>query len=182
MPAHDPPTHPPTHPLSILGEHTDYNEGFVFPLALDLRTFVVGRGSLLVRPPMGKVALTECKVRRREEEEEEEGWCGLLESSSSTCCAPVSAFCYIRECLALSECLGRGKEAPHTHQPPTHPLPQIISESEHGIVSFVADKVSDYPSTHPPIYPPIHSKTGLDSRRAQVGELHQGRGLGVPQR
>ena len=30
--------------------------------ALDLRTFVVGRGSLLVCPPNSKVALTECKI------------------------------------------------------------------------------------------------------------------------
>lgn len=47
-------------PLSrLLGEHTDYNDGFVFPLALDLRTFVVGRGSLLIKPPNPKAALTE---------------------------------------------------------------------------------------------------------------------------
>jgi hypothetical protein len=39
-------------------------QGFVFPLALDLRTFVVGRGSLLVRPPNTKAALTGACARR----------------------------------------------------------------------------------------------------------------------
>lgn len=48
--------------VSPVGEHTDYNEGFVFPLALDLRTFVVGRGSLLVRPPNQKVPLTPSRI------------------------------------------------------------------------------------------------------------------------
>jgi hypothetical protein len=32
-------------------------QGFVFPLALELRTFVVGRGSLLVLPPNAKTPL-----------------------------------------------------------------------------------------------------------------------------
>lgn len=73
--------------VNLIGEHTDYNEvrdqldglllisnlyaqiwsskclghdiqGFVFPLALELRTFVVGRGSLLVLPPNAKTPLT----------------------------------------------------------------------------------------------------------------------------
>jgi len=52
------PSLPPSLSLRSAGKHTDYNEGFVFPLALDLRTFVVGRGSLLVRPPNQKVPLT----------------------------------------------------------------------------------------------------------------------------
>jgi galactokinase len=29
--------------VNLIGEHTDYNEGFVFPLALEKRTVVVGR-------------------------------------------------------------------------------------------------------------------------------------------
>lgn len=31
--------------VNIIGEHTDYNDGFVFPMALDLVTVIVGRKS-----------------------------------------------------------------------------------------------------------------------------------------
>ena len=33
--------------VNLIGEHTDYNGGFVMPLALRKRTIVVGRGSLV---------------------------------------------------------------------------------------------------------------------------------------
>lgn len=33
--------------VNLIGEHTDYNGGFVMPLALRKQTIVVGRGSLV---------------------------------------------------------------------------------------------------------------------------------------
>lgn len=33
--------------VNLIGEHTDYNGGFVMPLALGKRTIVVGRGSMV---------------------------------------------------------------------------------------------------------------------------------------
>lgn len=32
--------------VNLIGEHTDYNDGFVMPLALSLKTVVVGRGRM----------------------------------------------------------------------------------------------------------------------------------------
>lgn len=32
--------------VNLIGEHTDYNDGFVMPLALSLKTVVVGRGRI----------------------------------------------------------------------------------------------------------------------------------------
>ncbi len=35
--------------VNLIGEHTDYNGGFVMPLALGKKTVVVGRGSVVPR-------------------------------------------------------------------------------------------------------------------------------------
>lgn len=35
--------------VNLIGEHTDYNGGFVMPLALSLKTVVVGRGRMTLK-------------------------------------------------------------------------------------------------------------------------------------
>lgn len=39
--------------VNLIGEHTDYNGGFVMPLALQLKTVVVGRGQLSAKNGSG---------------------------------------------------------------------------------------------------------------------------------
>lgn len=39
--------------VNLIGEHTDYNGGFVMPLALGKKTVVVGRGSLVPKEKAG---------------------------------------------------------------------------------------------------------------------------------
>lgn len=39
--------------VNLIGEHTDYNGGFVMPLALRKKTVVVGRGSVVPKERAG---------------------------------------------------------------------------------------------------------------------------------
>lgn len=39
--------------VNLIGEHTDYNGGFVMPLALGKKTVVVGRGSVVPKAQAG---------------------------------------------------------------------------------------------------------------------------------
>lgn len=39
--------------VNLIGEHTDYNGGFVMPLALGKKTVVVGRGSVVPKEQAG---------------------------------------------------------------------------------------------------------------------------------
>ncbi|CAM9152727.1 unnamed protein product [Laminaria digitata] len=45
--------------VNLIGEHTDYNGGFVMPLALRKHTIVVGRGRLV---PKGQAGVHECRI------------------------------------------------------------------------------------------------------------------------
>ena len=38
--------------VNLIGEHTDYNGGFVMPLALERGTVVYGVGRLVRKPPL----------------------------------------------------------------------------------------------------------------------------------
>lgn len=46
--------------VNLIGEHTDYNGGFVMPLALRLKTIIVGRGK--ISPRDHENATSECRA------------------------------------------------------------------------------------------------------------------------
>lgn len=52
--------------VNLIGEHTDYNGGFVMPLALGKKTVVVGRGSMVPREKAGSAGKLRLSLRKKE--------------------------------------------------------------------------------------------------------------------
>lgn len=48
--------------VNLIGEHTDYNGGFVMPLALGKKTVVVGRGSVVPQEQTGSAGELICSA------------------------------------------------------------------------------------------------------------------------
>lgn len=48
--------------VNLIGEHTDYNGGFVMPLALGKKTVVVGRGAVVPREKAGSAGELICRA------------------------------------------------------------------------------------------------------------------------
>lgn len=75
--------------VNLIGEHTDYNGGFVMPLALSKRTVIVGRGSMVPKEEVESAGELSwlipptripCKLRYWE--------CSLLRLRLGCCCGP----------------------------------------------------------------------------------------------
>lgn len=93
--------------VNLIGEHTDYNGGFVMPLALGKKTVVVGRGSVVPKEQAGSAGelvssaacfpkiSARCQHKRRYFETEGAGGGRLkLTHQTQTCteCAIAGAF------------------------------------------------------------------------------------------
>jgi galactokinase len=49
--------------VNLIGEHTDYTQGFVFPLAIEFSTVVYGTGSLTVVPETNDAPVTQASLK-----------------------------------------------------------------------------------------------------------------------
>jgi hypothetical protein len=102
-----------------LGGGVGGGQGFVFPLALELRTFVVGRGSLLPQPPNAKCQLTgACSDKPRPTY-------GVMPMTVLISSPPLSP---------------PWRPAPPLHRSECKVISESAEGSEAAVVSFVADR------------------------------------------